>query len=83
MTEQTENTDSIALIIIAETLAIESEEISPTDEFGEELQATMEDLTEIKARIEDQFEIELPFEVEDNFPETVGELLEIIHDTWL
>ena len=67
---------------IANNLGTDQDDISPEAEFQLDLNATPEEMQKIKIELERMLDIELP-EFEENYPETVNDLYEMVDDALL
>ena len=76
------NEDEV-IAIISSVLGADEEDILSESEFEIDLHANLEEINEIKKQIEQLYDIVLPFDDENAFPDTVGELLDMVHDSCL
>lgn len=68
--------------VIANTLGVDEEEISPEADFRLDLNATAEELEEVRVKLEEMLEISLPV-FNDELPATVEELYMLVEDSSL
>jgi acyl carrier protein len=77
------DTEQLVLTVIANTLGVETTDITPTDDFSLDLNATPSDMRQIRIQLEEMLEITLPNFDDADSPATVSELMEIIEDSLL